>query len=139
MIKIAQFLSTEQDLRDLYLTYRERIDNYEKVKSTVASPAQKEAWQASQRRRLVFVFSVAIVAGLSSIFGVFYGDWSSIAAIWAIWVLTAMLFGAMAWVAYQNSHKIWLQNVAFLARFELIASVAKSSDDFWALWQKGKS
>ena len=138
MIQIAQFLSSEQDLRDLYHAYTHARPNYERIKLTVANPEQKEAWRASQRKRLIFVVSVAIVAGLSSILGFFYGDWSSIAAIWAIWLLTAILFGAMSVVAYQNSHKIWLQNNSFFAMFELIASTATSAEDFWKLWQQSR-
>jgi len=138
MIRIAQFLSSEQDLRDLYYAYTQNRPNYERIKHTVANPEQEVAWRAAQRKRLIFVVSVAIVAGLSSILGAFYGDWSSIAAIWAIWVLTALLFAAMAVVAYQNSHKIWLQNNSFFAMFELIATTATSADDFWQLWEQSR-
>jgi cation transport ATPase len=138
MIRVAHFLSSEQDLRDLYHTYIQARPNYEKIKLTVANPQQAEDWRAAQRKRMIFVLSVAIVAALSSVLGAFYGDWSSIAAIWAIWLLTAILFAAMAVVAYQNSHKIWLQNNAFFDMFELIATTAISADDFYILWQQSQ-
>ena len=54
MINIAQFLNSEQDLRDLYFAYKQNPENYNQIRQKVAAVELKTSWKLGQKRRNIF-------------------------------------------------------------------------------------
>ena len=124
------------DARRLYLTYRNRPENYQKVKLMFTGDEQREKFRRSLRGRLIFLGATAFIAAASSGFSYFTEHYDSLVAIWMIWIGNVIVFGIWLYLDYRFSLRVYEGNLAFFERFEACAQAESDVDAFQTCFEQ---
>lgn len=131
---------TQQEIEQLYLTYKRSPNNYKEIKKRLIGEGAKIEFRKNLRGRLYFMVALTVVAIASSFFSIFAEHWGSLGAIWIIWAGFMIGLGVAMYISYKDSFLVLKKNRAFFEDFEKIASNTASLEDFAIDWnQKEKS
>ncbi len=131
---------TQQEIEQLYLTYKRSPNNYKEIKKRLFGEGAKIEFRKNLRGRLYFMVALTVVAIASSFFSIFAEHWGSLGAIWIIWAGFMIGLGVAMYISYKDSFLVLKKNRAFFEDFEKIASNTASLEDFVIDWnQKEKS
>ena len=120
-----------EEIERLFLTYLRQPKNYLRIKETVlGKSSDKPDLSRLLRGRILFLFTLALVALVGSGFAFVSDNYDTIAAIWVIWLGALILIAGFTYLQYQETHKVWKENHHFFEHFEQIALQASDLSAF---------
>jgi len=125
---------SKEEVARLYLTYKRRPENYDKIKKRLMGSKARKEYHKGQRGRYFFMGAVIAISMVGSAYAFFLGHWGSFGAIWLICAAFLIALGTFSFVAYRNFELVFKRNVAFFEQFEALAEKRNNVEDFQIDW-----
>jgi hypothetical protein len=133
---IFKIAFNEQEIEQLFLTFKRNPSNYNEIKKRLFGDAAKIEFRKNLKGRLYFMAALTGVTVISSFFSIFAEHWGSLGAIWIIWAGFMIGLGVAMYMSYKDAFLVLKKNEAFFEQFDKIASNTDSLEDFIIEWNR---
>jgi len=128
-MQIQQAFS-QQDIERLFLTYKRKPLNYEKIKNTVIGDSIDKQYRKNQHSALLFIITVSFVIIVGSAFSLVAGHWNTFISLLVIWGFALAGYFVWRYITYRLIWRTYQSNKTFFEDFEQNAQDANSLEDF---------
>jgi hypothetical protein len=126
---------SEQELERLYLTYKNKPSNYQKIKTKIVGIDTSLAYRKTRKSGFVFFGGVTFIIAISSSFSFMAEHWDSFIALWMIWGIFFTLLLGWLFLLHKTTWNVHDYNQKFFETFENTASKVSSLQQFLQTWE----
>lgn len=125
---------SEQELERLYLTYKNKPNNYQKIKKKIVGIDTSANYRKTRKSGLIFFGGVTFIIVVSSSFSFMAQHWDSFIALWMIWSIFLVLLIGWLFLLNKTTWQIHDYNRDFFEKFESTATHTTDLRQFKQKW-----